>query len=348
MPRTLARYATAEGRFDGDSNLSGEFLRGGRHGGHIPGQKFLDSVDRQATVQNDLFLGMDHSAISGSDTARSLAFYRKLGLRVNAQTLNIGPEQQCLDDLDRPEVKVTALALPDDQPHLELLCHLNLTRVAAPVPRNNDVAAARTVFEMAPEQATSTRWIEICLRDPDGHHVQMISGTSESKRATAGEGRNRSQGPFVRVDQSWDFPSGIAKALFAPAGMGGRVAVRWRTDTAIRKAPNWGVYQLKWMHAVEILLLGVEADAPDAELGYIVPENVYRDGVSPISEFVEKPTLPRAEAFIERGALWNAFIFAAKGRVLPALFERRFPKIGRDMRRAVRCVMKARQNATPI
>jgi mannose-1-phosphate guanylyltransferase len=98
----------------------------------------------------------------------------------------------------------------------------------------------------------------------------------------------------------------------------------------------------------EILLLGIAADAPDPELGYIVPDNVYRDGFSPIAEFVEKPTLPGAEALIERGALWNAFIFTAKGRALLALFERRFPRIVRDMRCAVRSVMKSPQNATPM
>jgi mannose-1-phosphate guanylyltransferase len=118
-------------------------------------------------------------------------------------------------------------------------------------------------------------------------------------------------------------------------------------EPTLRQSLRQAVARLS-LHSQEILLLGIEADAPDPERGYIVPVNVYGDGVSPISEFVEKPTLPRAEALIERGALWNAFIFAAKGRVLLALFERRFPKIVRDMRRAVRSVMKSPQNATPI
>jgi catechol 2,3-dioxygenase-like lactoylglutathione lyase family enzyme len=128
----------------------------------------------QGRAHNDLFLGIDHSAISISDTVGSLTFYRRLGLHVSAQTLNVGVEQQCLDALDRPDVKVTALASPGDGLHLELLCYLNRTRGTAPVLRNNDVAATRTVIEIAPAQAASAASCASCLRDPDGHHVELI------------------------------------------------------------------------------------------------------------------------------------------------------------------------------
>ena len=128
----------------------------------------------RAAVHNDLFLGVDHTAIGISDTARSLAFYGRLGLRVSAQSLNVGSEQQLLDALVRPEASVTALSLRDGGPHPELLCYLNVTRAPATVLRNNDIAASRTVFEMTAERAASAGF-ETCLRDPDGHHVQIIS-----------------------------------------------------------------------------------------------------------------------------------------------------------------------------
>jgi catechol 2,3-dioxygenase-like lactoylglutathione lyase family enzyme len=131
-------------------------------------------IQWRGAAPNDLFLGVDHSAISVSDTARSLAFYARLGMRASTQSLNSGPEQQLLDALDRPEVNVTALSLHGRGPHLELLCYLNSTP-AAPVLHNNDVAATRTVFETASAQAASAG-LEYCLRDPDGHHVQVISG----------------------------------------------------------------------------------------------------------------------------------------------------------------------------
>lgn len=131
-------------------------------------------VQWRAAAHDDLFLGIDHSAISVSDSARSLAFYDGLGLRSATHSVNVGLEQQFLDALVRPEVNVTALSLRDGGPHLELLCYLNATRAAAMVLRNNDVAATRTVFELAPERAASAGF-ENCLRDPDGHHVQIVS-----------------------------------------------------------------------------------------------------------------------------------------------------------------------------
>ena len=56
-------------------------------------------------------------------------------------------------------------------------------------------------------------------------------------------------------------------------------------------------------------LLGAQpADAPDSELGYIVPGS---DGaVRPVMKFVEKPTLEEAHMLMAAGALWNMFIFA--------------------------------------
>ena len=58
----------------------------------------------QAAAHPGLFLGIDHSAISVRNTERSLAFYRQLGLRLSAGSLNERNEQQHLDALDRPEV----------------------------------------------------------------------------------------------------------------------------------------------------------------------------------------------------------------------------------------------------
>lgn len=116
-------------------------------------------------------------------------------------------------------------------------------------------------------------------------------------------------------------------------------------EPTLRQSLRQAVARLS-AHPQEILLLGIEADAPDPELGYIVPESVYGDGFSRIVELVEKPAIPHAEALIERGALWNAFIFAARGRALLTLIERRFPRIVRDMRRAVRGVLHSPRNAT--
>jgi len=98
----------------------------------------------------------------------------------------------------------------------------------------------------------------------------------------------------------------------------------------------------------EILLLGLEADAPDPELGYIVPESVDLEGVFSIVDFVEKPEPERAAALIDRGALWNSLIIAAQGKVLLTLIERQFPRVVRDMRHAVRHINKTPGNSLAL
>ena len=52
-----------------------------------------------AFQSGNLCLGIDHSAISVADTDRSVAFYSRLGLARTASSLNVGPEQEKLDDL---------------------------------------------------------------------------------------------------------------------------------------------------------------------------------------------------------------------------------------------------------
>ncbi|MDN3564397.1 VOC family protein, partial [Paeniroseomonas aquatica] len=66
------------------------------------------------------FLGIDHSAISVTDTARSAAFYGGLGFTVGRTQRNRGIEQARLDDLAGAEVDVTPLT-GSGPPHLELL-----------------------------------------------------------------------------------------------------------------------------------------------------------------------------------------------------------------------------------
>jgi len=86
----------------------------------------------------------------------------------------------------------------------------------------------------------------------------------------------------------------------------------------------------------DILLLGITPDEPDPELGYIVPAEELGDGSAPVAWFVEKPTVRDATALMGRGALWNAFIIAARVTALLDLFDRYDPGLLRRMRFAVR------------
>ncbi len=74
-----------------------------------------------------------------------------------------------------------------------------------------------------------------------------------------------------------------------------------------------------------VYLLGIEPEAPDPELGYILPTpQRFGDRPSQVLQFVEKPNIARARTLIEQGALWNAFIMAGSVSALLRLYDRSF------------------------
>ncbi|HEX3673520.1 MAG TPA: VOC family protein [Rhizomicrobium sp.] len=110
-------------------------------------------------------IGIDHSAISVSNTARSVSFYENLGFRISSHSLNHGAEQEKLDDVAGAEVEVTALEPRSPDPHLELLCYRAAARSGALPCANADIATARLVLEAAGHAAPRE------VVDPDGHHL---------------------------------------------------------------------------------------------------------------------------------------------------------------------------------
>jgi mannose-1-phosphate guanylyltransferase len=84
-----------------------------------------------------------------------------------------------------------------------------------------------------------------------------------------------------------------------------------------------------------IILLGVTPDDADTELGYIVASGDSTRSACAVEEFVEKPDPATARALLARGGVWNAFIFAAKGRALLRLFEERCPELVSQIQRIV-------------
>ena len=130
----------------------------------------------QRASGTDPCLGIDHSAISVSDGARSMAFYQALGLRVTGASTNAGAEQASLDGLPEPQVEVTALAAEQATPHLELLCYRRMQR-RAPIPvRDSDIAATRLLWQahgmsIRPSCARDAH----ALVDPDGHRLLIVA-----------------------------------------------------------------------------------------------------------------------------------------------------------------------------
>jgi catechol 2,3-dioxygenase-like lactoylglutathione lyase family enzyme len=148
-----------------------------------------------AIRSGNLCLGIDHSAISVADTNRSVAFYSRLGLARTSSSLNVGPEQEQLDNLLRAVVEVTALAPPIQAvPHVELLCYRGNFDRREHLTNRNDVAATQLVFEVERDAfdaivalnrntniSRSTRpesgGLRALLRDPDGHLLCIESRT---------------------------------------------------------------------------------------------------------------------------------------------------------------------------
>jgi mannose-1-phosphate guanylyltransferase len=85
----------------------------------------------------------------------------------------------------------------------------------------------------------------------------------------------------------------------------------------------------------ELVLLGIEPDELDPDLGYVVPEQVTKGLLRRVTRFVEKPDEYTARALIRQGALWNVFIMAARGQTLLGLFARANSAAVTALRRAV-------------
>src|SRR5262249_47088495 len=149
----------------------------------------------------NLCLGIDHSAISVADTSRSVAFYSRLGLARTTSSLNVGREQEKLDNLIGAVVEVTTLSSPMQAvPHVELLCYRgNFNRRELSTNRN-DVIATQLVFEVernrldtivspshdktiSSSTIVESAGLRALLRDPDGHLLCIESGDDASSQS---------------------------------------------------------------------------------------------------------------------------------------------------------------------
>ena len=120
-----------------------------------------------------LFLGIDHSAMSCSNAAASIDFYREMGLQLTSQSFNQGIEQECLDGIPTPQLDVFALAPQAPTPHVELLYYRNRAMGRASSIQSNDIAATRLIFER--DTTPSSGATETLILDPDGHHLLVTS-----------------------------------------------------------------------------------------------------------------------------------------------------------------------------
>ena len=150
--------------------------------------------------EGDLFLGIDHTAMTVRSTENSLKFYRDLlGLTVAGGFLNIGTEQERLDSLPGARVLVTGMTATMGPPGVEFLEYERPT-AGRPFPTDSyptdlwhwhttvvvsDVDAAATELRrMGPVISAGVVTLPdkslgftkgMVVRDPDGHAIQIVS-----------------------------------------------------------------------------------------------------------------------------------------------------------------------------
>jgi mannose-1-phosphate guanylyltransferase len=105
-------------------------------------------------------------------------------------------------------------------------------------------------------------------------------------------------------------------------------------ETLLTSALRDALEQLEWRYH-ESMLLGIEPDEVDPDLGYIIPGSSDGRGSFTVVRFVEKPSLRVARELIRAGGLWNAFIVVSTALALLELFLARIPDIVNAMRTAL-------------
>jgi len=148
---------------------------------------------------DELFLGIDHTAIVVADTDASLALYRDtLGMRIAGTSDNHGPEQERLNGVAGAHLRITTLRAPHG-PGIELLEYL-APEGGRPAPddlRANDLLhwQTRLVLDDPERAAAALRALpvrlvsrgvvalpdapaeaaaRIVVRDPDGHALELV------------------------------------------------------------------------------------------------------------------------------------------------------------------------------
>lgn len=157
------------------------------------------SKDKWQKNTEELFLGIDHSAITVADTQQSLKFYQDLlGMEVEESNINSGEIQAHLDGLPEAEVRVTSLqsqrglgmelldyivpgtgrTFPDDWQsydiaHMEIQLVVEDIEAAVNTLKENGVEIISHHIVQFPD---SYPYRQACtVKDPNGHAMMLIT-----------------------------------------------------------------------------------------------------------------------------------------------------------------------------
>ena len=97
-----------------------------------------------------------------------------------------------------------------------------------------------------------------------------------------------------------------------------------RDESAIAASLEKAV-RLIGVQADRVMLLGLQPEDADPDLGYIVPAEACGEGCFAVRGFSEKPGADRVAALLQRGALCNSFIVVTRAATLLELFEHQVP-----------------------
>ena len=177
---------------------------------------------------DNLFLGIDHTAIVVRDTDASLEFYRDLlGMRVAGESENYGTEQEHLNNVFGARLRITALRAASG-PGVELLEYVT-PRDGRPFPpdtRANDLVYRHTEMiannlELAERSLRQARAVFVSpglvrlrdsalgaggyllVRDPDGHAICLVEKRNQQGKGPAEElGLRSRRGPSGAHDEA--------------------------------------------------------------------------------------------------------------------------------------------------
>ncbi len=76
-----------------------------------------------------------------------------------------------------------------------------------------------------------------------------------------------------------------------------------------------------------VVLLGIQPDEPDSDLGWIAPSMTSDHGLRAVLSFVEKPSAEVAEQMMAGGGLVNSLVLVCRGLTLLSMCERVFPGV---------------------
>src|SRR6478672_7261992 len=129
-----------------------------------------------------LFLGIDHTAIAIANTDQSLHFYRDfLGMQVEGGSFNWGETQARLDGLPQAKVRITALRPTQGGLGIELLDYIE-PATGRPMP--SDLQPYDTAYmqvELVAKLSDRSSAPSSLIKDPTGHCIRLSTESSHSE-----------------------------------------------------------------------------------------------------------------------------------------------------------------------